>query len=214
MTILPDTPPAATTPSTSGHDYASYNSVAKTLHWLIAIAILGMLIMGWSFDSMANGPFKFKMYQLHKSVGITIMLLSLFRLGWRLTHSPPPFPDDMKLWERWVANAVHALLYVLMIGIPLVGWAMVSSSPMGLPTILYGVIPWPHLPVLPDLPDKGHYSHVFARLHGLLAFVLAGLFVAHAGAAWKHHLLNRDQVLLRMAPKFMHRILHFVRGDK
>lgn len=193
--------------------HPSYSAVAKLLHWVIAAAIVGMLALGWIMTSMPNTPDKFALFQWHKSIGITILLLSLFRLVWRLTHKPPPLPTGMADWEKFAAHATHVLFYVLIIGIPLTGWIIVSASPMNIPTILYGIVPWPHLPIIPDLENKKEIGHTVGELHGLLAYVIAGLLVLHVGAAWKHHLFNRDDILLRMAPRFMHPLLNKIRGD-
>jgi cytochrome b561 len=193
---------------------ARYDRIARFLHWLIALAIICMLAAGWIMVRLPNGDAKFNIIQLHKSVGITILLLALFRLGWRLWHKPPALPRAMPGWEKFAATGTHWLLYALMIGMPLLGWIMVSASPLGLPTILYGVIPWPHLPVLPDLPDKGHISHIAGKLHNFFAWVLAILVAGHIAAAWKHHLFNRDDVLTRMAPGFMVSFLQRLRGQK
>jgi cytochrome b561 len=190
--------------------HPSYNAVAKFLHWVIALAIVGMLALGWIMTSMPNAPSKFALFQWHKSIGITILLLSLFRLIWRLMHKAPPLPVTMPDWEKFAAQATHFLFYVLMIGMPLTGWIMVSASPI--PTILYGVVPWPNLPVLPDLENKRAIGHFFGGAHGFAAYILAALLVLHIGAAWKHHLFNRDDVLLRMAPRFMHPLLNKIRG--
>ncbi len=188
-----------------------YNRVAKFLHWLLALAIIGMIGLGWYMTNAAeHDPNRGQWFQLHKSIGITILLLSLFRLAWRLMHKPPPLPAIMPDWEKFAAHAVHILFYILIIGIPLTGWIIVSCSPI--PTVLYDIIPWPHLPILPDLENKRDIGHTFGRLHGLLAYLIAGLLVLHIGAAWKHHLINRDDVLLRMAPRFMHPFLNKIRG--
>lgn len=193
---------------------ARYSLVARVLHWLIALAIIGMLAIGWTMHSLPMGDTKFTLVQLHKSIGITILLLALFRLGWRLGHKPPALPRAMRVWEKIAAHGAHWLLYTLMIGMPLLGWVMVSASPLNLPTILYGVIPWPHLPILPDLPNKGHIGHVADKLHNFFAWVLAIVVVLHAAAAWKHHLFDRDDVLTRMAPDFMVKHLEKLRGKK
>ena len=190
-----------------------YDRVAKTLHWLIALAILFMLVLGWVMDDL-EGPQKFKAFQLHKSIGITILLLSLLRLVWRLTHHFPPLPEGTKNWEKKVVCLTHYGFYLLIIGMPLTGWAIVSASTLNIPTLLYGLIPWPPLPVLPTLDNKRAVGHIFGEIHGVLAYVMAGFIVLHAGAAWKHHLINRDDVLLRMAPRFMGRLLSSLRGDR
>jgi cytochrome b561 len=193
----------------------SYGTVAKTLHWLIAAAIVSTLMVGWTMTSLPrNDPHIFALFQWHKSIGITIFLLGLFRLGWRLTHSAPPLPTKMPRWEKFAARATHVLFYVLIIGMPLTGWVIVSTSPFNLPTMLYGVIPWPHLPVLPDLANKKEINHTFGDVHGILAYIMAGLLVLHVAAAHKHHWFDRDDVLTRMAPGPIARWLDRLRGKK
>ena len=193
---------------------AVYDPVARALHWLIALAIIGMLPLGWIMESLPNGADKFALFQLHKSIGITILLLALLRLIWRWRHPPPPLPEHMPGWEKTAAHAGHVLLYMLMIGMPLVGWVIVSASPLNLPTILYGVIPWPHLPILPDLDNKKEIGHMAAKVHAYLAWVIVVVAVLHIAAAWKHHLINRDDVLTRMAPGFLTGFLNRIRGKK
>ncbi|MDP9127806.1 MAG: cytochrome b [Pseudomonadota bacterium] len=179
----------------------SYDPVAKALHWLIAFGIIGLLAVGWTMTSLPKGSAtQFTLFQLHKSVGITVMLLALFRLGWRLRHRPPPLPDHMPAWEKGAAHGGHVLLYILMIGMPFIGWIIVSASPLNLPTILYGVIPWPHLPILAELPNKKEIGHLAADAHSFLAWVIALVVAGHAGVAFKHHLFDRDNVLTRMMP--------------
>src|SRR5271167_1175015 len=98
----------------------SYGAVAKTLHWLIAFLIVAMLVIGWLMTTLPReNAYKFPLFQWHKSIGILILLLSLLRLGWRLTHSAPPLPAKMPAWEKFAARATHWLFYVLIIGMPL-----------------------------------------------------------------------------------------------
>ena len=190
-----------------------YNGVAKFMHWLIALAIIAMLALGWIMTSLEPGdPHKFALFQLHKSIGITILLLSLFRLGWRLTHKVPPPPPGAPRWQVWLASAVHFTFYLLIIGMPLSGWVIVSTSAFNMPTLLYGFIPLPHLPVLPDLAAKKSINAVAGEGHALAAYLLAGLLCLHIAAALKHHFLDRDDVLLRMEPRFTHRVLNKIRG--
>ena len=193
---------------------SSYTSVAKFLHWLIAICIIAMLAIGWIMGSLPNGPDKFALFQLHKSIGITILFLSLFRLGWRLTHKAPPLPAAMPRWEKMAAETAHVFFYIIIIGMPLTGWVIISTSPLNMPTLLYGFIPWPQLPFLPNLENKRDIRHLFGNIHGLLAYFTAALIVLHIGAAWKHHLFNRDDVLTRMAPQFLVGFLNRIRGQK
>ena len=180
-----------------------YTSVAIALHWLIALAILAMLVMGLTMTHVKLAPVdKFKLYQLHKSVGLTILVLALLRLVWRLVHRPPALPAGMPRWERGAAEATHVVLYGFMIGLPLVGWALVSASRFNLPTVLYGVLPWPHIPVLAGLPGatKAWLEPVLAWVHADGAYLLIGFIALHAGAALRHYLVERDSILQRMIP--------------
>jgi cytochrome b561 len=190
---------------------ALYTKTAKTLHWLIAAALVCMLTMGWTFDFF-TGTTKFFLIQLHKSVGITILLLSLMRLGWRAIHRAPPLPDYLSKTEKMAAHTVHGLLYIVMITMPLSGWAMVSASPLNLPTILYGVVPWPNMPFLSTLGNRREVSHFFGDVHGLVAYMLAALAAGHAAAAMKHHFIAHDDLLLRMAPRCCAPFLNRLRG--
>lgn len=177
-----------------------YSAVAIALHWLIALAIVGLVVIGIVMTGLPDTELarKFALYQLHKSLGITVLALSLLRLAWRLTHRPPPLPDTLKPWERRAARATHIGFYGLIIVIPLLGWAMVSASPYNIPTVLWGVIPWPHLPVPKPAFEAFRAGHV------LLAFGAVALLVLHVAAALKHHYILRDDVLARMLP-FMRR---------
>ena len=179
-----------------------YGWVAIVLHWTIGLGILAMLAMGLAMAHAPLAPLlKFKLYQLHKSVGITILLAAVLRLLWRFTHRPPPLPDAMPAWERHAAEGTHVLLYGFMIGLPLVGWALVSAAPLNIPTVLYGVLPWPHIPVTAWFGwSKAQAAPVLTFLHAYGAYALIGLFVLHAGAALRHHLVLRDDVLRRMIP--------------
>ena len=124
-----------------------YTRVAKALHWAIALIIVVQIPAGFIMHNMAFSDTKFTMYQLHKSFGLIVLMLSLVRLGWRLTHKPPAIPKDTKRWERIAARATHVGFYALIIGIPLTGWLMVSASTTGIPTKIFWLIPVPHLPV-------------------------------------------------------------------
>ncbi|HVI51924.1 MAG TPA: cytochrome b [Candidatus Sulfotelmatobacter sp.] len=180
-----------------------YTLVAILLHWLIAAAILALLVMGFEMTSLPLGShLQFVLYQLHKSVGITVLVLSLLRLGWRLSHRPPALPAHMPAWEQAVAHLGHFGLYVLMIGMPLEGWALVSASVFNIPTVLYGVIPLPHLPVLSTLADKKPVEDVLKLLHEAAAWVMIATLLGHVGAALRHHFLIHDDVLTRMLPRW------------
>jgi cytochrome b561 len=180
-----------------------YNGVAMTLHWLIAALIITNILIAWYFNTL-NGAAKIPPVQLHKSIGITVLVLSVLRLGWRLVAPPPALPASVVPWERMTAGTVYVLFYVVMIGMPLTGWALSSASPliMVYPIKLYGVIPWPAIGYLSHLPhDQMKSAHTtFVALHGLGAKLAYALIVLHVLAATRHWLLLRDGVAGRMVP--------------
>ncbi|WP_338028056.1 cytochrome b/b6 domain-containing protein [Croceibacterium selenioxidans] len=167
-----------------------YSSVAMLLHWAIALALAFQLALGFAMPKDERG---FALYQLHKSVGITILLLTLARLAWRLTHRPPPAVE--RGFNGFLAKAVHVLLYVFMIGAPLTGWAVVSTSRIQVPTMFWGAIPWPHLP----LPHGVH--EIAEEGHELLAWIGIALFLLHVAGALRHQFLVKDGLLKRMGPR-------------
>ena len=179
-----------------------YSWVAIILHWLIALLILANILIAWKFNTMKPGLAFFQVIQLHKSIGITVLLLSVLRLVWRLMNPPPPLPAHMPAWEKFAANAVHWGFYLIMLAMPLSGWAMVSTSKYNLPTLLYGKIPWPHIGFLHTLAPgaKEAVSHWSQTTHGALAWLAYALIVLHVGAAFKHLLIDRDDVVARMIP--------------
>ncbi|MFA6605555.1 MAG: cytochrome b/b6 domain-containing protein [Sphingomonas sp.] len=131
-----------------------YSAIAILLHWAIAALILANLLLGWRMGYL-KGLAQFDMFQLHKSIGITVLLLSVARLGWRMLNPPPPLLISMKTWERRAAGTTHWLFYGLMIGMPLTGWAMVSVSAYNIPTLLWKTVPWPHIGFLHTLDAAG-----------------------------------------------------------
>ncbi len=179
-----------------------YAGIAVALHWLIALAILFQIMLGWRMDDHANSAVTYLVFQLHKSIGITILLLSLARLGWRLANPPPPLPGHLKSWERTLAHLTHLGFYLIMIGLPLTGWLIVSASKTNIPTLLYGVVPWPHIPGVADLaaPAKAVARKLGEAGHGLLAKFTYLLLALHVGGALKHQLFDRDGTLARMIP--------------
>jgi cytochrome b561/polyisoprenoid-binding protein YceI len=189
------------TPSAAGRP-VRYTTVAMILHWLIAAAIIFQIILGWRMGDEPKGPATYAIFQLHKSIGITILLLSLARLAWRLFHRPPPHPAAQPRWETIASKIVHVAFYVIMIGLPITGWIIVSASKLTIPTVLYGAIPWPHLPFLPELAagPKHLWHEIGENGHGLLVKTTYLLLALHLGAVAKHQILDRDEVLGHMAP--------------
>jgi len=166
-----------------------YSGGAILLHWLIALLLAGEVALGFAMPRDASG---FELFQLHKSIGITILLLSILRLVWRLTHKRPPKIEGG--FTGFLGSAVHAGFYVVMIVVPLSGWAIVSTSDLDIPTLIFGLVPWPHLP----LPDA--MNGLFEDTHEILAKVGIGLFVLHILGALRHHFLMKDALLSRMGP--------------
>jgi cytochrome b561 len=178
-----------------------YGAVAIGLHWLIALGILALIAIGLAMTHIGLGPMaKFQLYQLHKSIGITVLFATMVRVLWRLIHRPPPLPVTMPPLERRAAEGAHVALYVFLFFLPLTGWALVSASPFNIPTVLYGLIPWPHLPVLSTLADKAPVEHLLKLIHGKGAWLLIALAAIHAGAAFRHHFILRDGIMQRMLP--------------
>jgi cytochrome b561 len=178
-----------------------YTIVAIVLHWLIAGGILALLAIGLVMMHAAIPiATKFQLVQLHKSIGITILFLVLLRLLWRLFHAPPPLPETMPPLERKAAIGAHPLLYLAMVGLPLTGWAVVSVAPLNIPTFLFGLVHWPHMPILSTLTNKAPVSAVVTAIHTYGAWALIAVIALHAAAALRHHFIIRDDVLWRMLP--------------
>jgi cytochrome b561/polyisoprenoid-binding protein YceI len=179
-----------------------YTTVAIVIHWLIAAAIIFQIILGWRMGDGPKGPTTYALFQLHKSIGITILLLSLARLAWRLFNKPPAAPEGQPKWEQTASKLVHVGFYVIMIGLPLTGWILVSASRVPIPTLLYGVVPWPHIPGIPELAAAPkHVWHEIGEIgHGVLVKLTYLLLVLHLGAVAKHQILDKDEVFGNMAP--------------
>src|SRR3954471_19362581 len=171
---------------------ARYSALAIALHWTIAALIVLQIVLAGRME--ARTPEAFAVVQFHKSIGITVLLLSLARLAWRLIHPPPPEPATLVGWEKTLSAVVHWAFYVVMIAMPLTGWVMVSASRIELPTLLYGSIPWPHIPGLPELAagPKKVWHDTALNAHHLIIKGAYGLIALHVAGALKHQLFSRD----------------------
>lgn len=171
-----------------------YTSTAIALHWLMAIMIFGMLALGFYMQDLPLSPEKLKLYSWHKWAGVTVFLLVLLRLAWRLTHRPPALPASMPKLLQFAAHAGHLVLYALMLVIPLSGWLM--SSAKGFQTVWFGVLP------IPDLLDKNkELGDLLQTVHMSLNLLFAVVIAGHIGAALKHHLIDKDDILTRILPR-------------
>jgi len=168
-----------------------YTRTAVVLHWMLAVAIVGSFCVGLYMTSLPFSPQRLKLYNWHKWAGVLILGASALRLLWRLMHRPP---EDLPMpaWQRTAAHVAHQLLYILFFAVPLMGWAY--SSAAGFPIVLFGVLP------LPDFVAKDAALAEFLKpLHGQLAWLLAAVVGLHVLGALKHHFINRDGLLRRMA---------------
>ena len=164
---------------------------AIILHWAVAALIVAGFALGEYMGDLAISPVKLMLYSYHKWLGVTVFALAIIRLAWRAFHAPPPLPAGMPSWERLAAKAAHALLYALIFIIPLAGW--LGSSARGFQTVYLGVIP------IPDLLAKNkELSELLEEVHEQLNHGLLLLVIAHAGAAMKHHFIDKDDILRRM----------------
>lgn len=169
---------------------------AQLLHWLIAALVLTLLPLGWVMvDLVSDLQRKLALYQLHKSLGLTVLTLAVLRLAWRALNRAPDLPPDTPAWEALAARGTHAALYLLLLAIPLSGFLMAAASTLGIPTVWFGVLAIPH----PIAPSEAAYA-VLRTLHDLLGKLLVLLLALHVAGALRHHLVLRDDVLRRMLP--------------
>lgn len=171
-----------------------YTRTALLLHWLVALLLLGQFAFGWYLQEIPrNTPARGYFVNLHKSTGLLIGLLILFRLGWRLTHAPPPLPDSVTAWQRQAASASHKLLYLLMLVIPLSGYVASNFSRFGINFFnAVQLAPW-------GIDSKLIYAF-FNQAHIICSWLLLALISAHVLAAFKHVLVDHDTVFPRMWP--------------
>ncbi|WOS40640.1 cytochrome b [Xanthomonas rydalmerensis] len=169
---------------------AHFNLPARVLHWLMAAMILTMLFVGVGMvASVSQRPW---LLDLHRPLGIAILLLALVRLGNRLRHRPPPLPSDLPRWQQAAAHASHWLLYALMLAMPLLGWSMLSAG--GYPIVL-----WPGMQLPPITPHSPALYAWLRSAHGWLAYLLFATVLAHLCAALFHAWVRRDGVFSSMA---------------
>jgi cytochrome b561/polyisoprenoid-binding protein YceI len=170
--------------------------IAKLFHWTMALGILALCAYGFWMTDLPRGPAMMKAYAFHKSCGLTLLALALLRLVWRMVdRAPQPLPVAGRYagWQHLAARGTHALLYGLMLAVPLAGWAYNSASHF--PLQWFGVV---NLPAL--VPADPAAKEWYEELHEAGAIALLVLVAAHVAAAWKHHLIDRDDTLRRMLP--------------
>jgi cytochrome b561 len=170
------------------HDAArGYTLTARVLHWVTAVLVLfqvpvGLLIVNFDLDVL---------YNLHKSVGVVILPVVLVRLAWRLAHPAPPLPADIPQMQRLAAHTVHWTLYVLLVVQPIIGWIATSAYPAPIP--FFGLFEMPHI----WWDDRALSDRLFV-VHRWIGIAMAILLAGHIAAALHHHVIRKDEVLLRM----------------
>jgi cytochrome b561 len=170
-----------------------YGSITKLLHWLMAVLIIGLIIIGLIMADMDTSPDKLKLIGNHKAIGIIVLFLAALRLVWKLRNQSPLMPNSLKQWQKKAATGAHLLLYFFMFAMPLSGWAM--SSAAGYPVSVFGLFTMPDL-IGPSQDLRGF----FKEAHALMAWGLMATIALHAGAALLHHFIYKDNILRRMLP--------------
>ena len=170
-----------------------YGLVAKAFHWVIAVIIIGLLPMGLFMADMENSPLKFEIFALHKSFGLLVFFLGLGRIVWRFVSPPPDHLETHEHWEVTLASAAHFWLYVCIVGMPLSGWLMSNAAEFPVP--FFG-LQMPHL-----IGKDESLMGLFGETHEILAYTLLFVLGLHVAGALKHHVIDKDETLQRMAYK-------------
>jgi cytochrome b561 len=167
-----------------------YGHIAKFFHWLIAVLVLLMLLVGYFMDDITDKALRSTVYSLHKTTGIAILFLVLFRLLWALTNNKPLLPKGTPYWQILAEKFAHVCLYVSLIIMPLSGWVMSVAAGYAPRIGKYAL----YLPI----PVNKVLSGNAFTVHAWLALALAILIAMHVGAAFYHHFIKKDNVLRRM----------------
>jgi len=176
-----------------------FGLIAVAFHWATGLLFFGLVGVGFTMTRLdPTHPQMFPLFQLHKSLGITMFLLVLMRLAWRGVNVTPLLPQGMLRLEKFAAHATHWALYAGLVLMPLSGWVIVSASPFGIPTIFFGFIELPHLSFVIDSSDREAIGKAASFFHWAAAWTLIGLVMLHAAAALRHHLWLQDNVLKSM----------------
>src|SRR6476646_2229253 len=172
---------------------AGYAPVAKLLHWLTALAVIGLICVGLWMVELPISLTKLYVYAWHKWIGLTVLVLTVLRLAWRVHRPPPALPGTVTAWERAAAPWSHGLLLALLLALPLSGWLMSSAG--GVSVVWFGVLP------MPDLVPRDPQLFVALRTtHHWLAWTLMALLALHVAAVLRHDMLRRDGIFRRMSP--------------
>lgn len=171
-----------------------YSLPAILLHWLIALLIIAAFALGLVMTNIPGlTPTKLRYVSWHKWLGVTVLGLAMLRLLWRLATRPPPLPATTPRWQQQAAGLMHGLLYLLLLAVPVSGYAF--SMAAGVKVVYLGMLPLPDL-----IGPSPALKPLLRELHYWLDMSLAALVALHLGAALKHHFIDRDGLLARMSP--------------
>jgi cytochrome b561 len=182
----------ATTAATANHDVMRYSRVAVWLHLLIGVAVVANIGLAMLTEDMPKATRMAAMW-VHKPLGITILVLTVARILWRLTHKPPPVPAAIPSWQAMLGKAVHFIFYALLILLPLSGWIWMSAADA--PISFFGLFDVPAI----TGPDKA-LGKVMHDRHEVLGLTMLGLVILHFLAALKHHYIDHTRFISRMNP--------------
>jgi cytochrome b561 len=181
---------------TYGNLSGGYPPVSKLLHWVIAACVLITIPVAFWMSNTSNEALANNLFNLHKSIGALILVLMVLRVINRFVSGAPAPESNLEPWQRTVSSAVHGLLYVLLLLMPIVGYLANSAYGAGTPTPFFGLFSIP--PIIG--PNEALSERLFA-LHRYTGWLVTFLVVMHVGAALFHYFTRRDGVLQRMLPK-------------
>jgi cytochrome b561 len=173
--------------------HPGYGGVAKFLHWLIVALLIVQFAVAWTMPDINPRTPPDALVDLHFSLGVTILLIAVLRLWWRWRYPVPLLRDNVPVWQDWTARATHALLYLLLFLLPILGW--IDAGFRALPIHFYEIVTIP-----PVVPAVRSLAGTTGDIHTFVSYVLLGIVGLHVLAALYHHLWLRDRVLLRMLP--------------
>lgn len=168
-----------------------YKPIARLLHWTIAGLVLFMLPLGIVIANEWGAPAQEFLYNLHKSIGMTLIPLVIIRLLYRLGNPPPPLPSDLPAIQQFAAHATHWALYVLILAQPIVGYIMTVTYPAPVP--FFGLFDIPSI-----WPANRALSDQLVTVHFYCGLAIAAIAAMHVGAALFHHFVRKDEILMRM----------------
>lgn len=170
-----------------------YGLISQLLHWAVVLLVALQFVWAWRIDQTESVIQTYRLTVQHKSIGMTVLMLAVLRLAWRLFNRPPPLPAGMPRWEMTAAKLSHGLLYALIFAMPLTGWAYSSAGGYG--AEWFGWIDFPDF-----VGESERLEDILGRVHGALAGTLVAVVALHVLAALRHHFILKDSVLKRMLP--------------